>query len=100
MGDKARFSLTESRQGHEKRRQQMGDIRVGTPDTKPDAPSHVDGVAQGNNPGGIEGDPGLEYTGETGAGRPTARAYARKSTGINPESRNPIDPNSPNLPPA
>jgi hypothetical protein len=68
----------------------MGDIRVGKPDTQPDAPSHVNGVNQGNDPGGIEGDPGLEYTGETGAGRP----------GINPESRNPIDPNSPNLPPA
>jgi len=27
------------------------------------------------------------------------KSTARKSTGINPEKRNPIDPNSPNLPP-
>jgi hypothetical protein len=78
----------------------MGDIRVGTPDTKPDAPAHTPGVSQGNEPGGIEGDPGLYETGETGAGRPTAKSTARKSTGINPEARNPIDPNSPSLPPA
>jgi hypothetical protein len=78
----------------------MADIRVGKPDTKPDAPAHTPGVSQGNEPGGIEGDPGFYETGETGAGRPTAKSTARKSTGINPEARNPIDPNSPSLPPA
>ena len=78
----------------------MADIRLGKPDTKPDAPAHTPGVSQGNEPGGIEGDPGLYETGETGAGRPTAKSTARKSTGINPEARNPIDPNSPSLPPA
>jgi hypothetical protein len=78
----------------------MGDIRVGKPDTKPDISAHTPGVSQGNEPGGIEGDPGLYETGETGAGRPTAKSTARKSTGINPEARNPIDPNSPSLPPA
>jgi hypothetical protein len=78
----------------------MADIRVGKPDTKPDASAHTPGVSQGNEPGGIEGDPGLYETGETGAGRPTAKSTARKSTGINPEARNPIDPNSPSLPPA
>ncbi|MDQ3921979.1 MAG: hypothetical protein M3248_06495 [Actinomycetota bacterium] len=78
----------------------MADIRVGKPDTKPDAPAHTKGINSGNEPGGIEAEPGIEYTGETGAGRPQTRSYARKSTGINPEKRNPIDPNSPNLPPA
>ena len=78
----------------------MGDIRVGKPDTKPDAPAHTPGVSQGNEPGGIKGDPGLYETGEAGVGRPTAKSTARKSTGINPEARNPIDPNSPSLPPA
>jgi hypothetical protein len=78
----------------------MADIRVGKPDTTPDAPAHTPGVSQGNEGGGIENDPGLYETGETGAGRPTAKSTARKSTGINPEARNPIDPNSPNLPPA
>jgi len=37
----------------------MGNIRVGKPDTKPDAPAHTPGIPQGNEPGGIEGDPGL-----------------------------------------
>jgi hypothetical protein len=78
----------------------MADIRVGKPDTQPDVSAHTPGVSQGNEPGGIEGDPGLYETGETGAGRPTAKSTARKSTGINPEARNPIDPNSPSLPPA
>ena len=77
----------------------MGNIRVGKPDTKPDAPAHTPGVAQGNAPGGTAADPGLIETGEAGAGRPSVRSTARKSTGINAKSRNPIDPNSPNLPP-
>jgi len=77
----------------------MENIRVGKPDTKPDAPAHTPGVSQGNEPGGIEEDPGLYLAGEYGAGRPGAKSTARKSTGINAEKRNPIDPNSPNLPP-
>jgi hypothetical protein len=77
----------------------MGDIRVGKPDTTHDAPAHTPGVNQGNEPGGIDADPGLEETGVVGAGRPSMTSTARKSTGINPEKRNPIDPNSPNLPP-
>ena len=78
----------------------MGDIRVGKPDTTPDAPAHTPGVNQGNEPGGTDADPGLEYTGEAGAERSTARSYARKSTSINAEKRNPIDPSMPNLPPS
>ena len=77
----------------------MGDIKVGKPDTTHDSSAHTPGVAQGNAPGGTAADPGLIQTGETGAGRPTMKSTARKSTGINPEKRNPIDPNSPNLPP-
>ena len=77
----------------------MANIRVGKPDTTPDAPAHTPGVYQGNEPGGTAADPGLHETGEIGAGRPSMKSTARKSTGINPEKRNPIDPNSPNLPP-
>jgi hypothetical protein len=77
----------------------MADIRVGKPDTTQDISAHTPGVGQGNSPGGAAADPGLEETGETGAGRPSMRSWARKSTGINPEKRNPIDPSSPNLPP-
>jgi hypothetical protein len=78
----------------------MGNIRVGKPDTRPDLSAHTAGVREGNEPGGIEKDPGFYPAGEYGAGRPGAKAKARKSTGINPEKRNPIDPNSPTLPPA
>jgi hypothetical protein len=78
----------------------MADIRVGKPDTKVDAPSHTRGVNQGNAPGGIEQDPGIEYTGERGQGKPTARSTARMSTSISAEARNPIDPSMPNMPPA
>ena len=74
-------------------------IRVGKPDTTHDAPAHTPGIKQGNEPGGTDADPGLVETGEIGAGRPSMTSTARKSTGINPEKRNPIDPNSPNLPP-
>ena len=79
---------------------QMGNdnLRTGKPDVKPDTPSHTPGVNYGNEPGGIEGDPGIHYTGEQEAGRPQAKATMRLSTGINPEQRNPIDPNSPVLP--
>jgi hypothetical protein len=76
-----------------------GGIRVGKPDTKPDVSAHIKGVRQGNKPGGIDKDPGLFTSGEAGANRPSATSTARKSTGINPKKRNPIDPNSPNLPP-
>jgi hypothetical protein len=61
----------------------MGDISVGKPDTKVDASAHTPGVNQGNEPGGTDADPGLEETGEIGAGRPSMRSWARKSTGIN-----------------
>ena len=64
----------------------MGNLRVGEADVEPDRPSHTPGVNYGNEPGGIEGDPGIYYTGENEAGRPQ-------------EQRNPIDPNSPTLPP-
>jgi hypothetical protein len=74
-------------------------IRVGKPDTTHDAPAHTPGIKQGNEPGGTDADPGLKETGEVGAGRPSMVSTARKSTGINPEHRNPVDPNSPNLPP-
>jgi hypothetical protein len=67
-------------------------LKVGTPDTTPDAPSHTPGVRQGNSPPVM--DPGFKKT-------PTGmRATARRSTGVSPESRNPITPDAPNLPPA
>ena len=67
-------------------------LRVGTPDTTPDAPSHVPGVQQGNSP--AKPDRGNTRVGAQ------IKADARRSTSINPEARNPITPNAPNLPPA
>ena len=87
------------RLGQQERRQQMASIRVGKPDTTPDALAHTPRVRQGNEIGSVDKDPGLQVEGEIGANRPSATSTARKSTGINPEHRNPIDPNSPNLPP-
>ena len=67
-------------------------LNVGTPDTTPDAPRHVPGTRQGNSPPGL--DPGFRKVGDR------LLATARRSTGINPQSRNPITPGAPNLPPA
>jgi hypothetical protein len=58
---------------------------------RPDAPSHIKGVPRGEERVQRKGpEPGRE----TGARR------ARDSTSINPESRDPIDPRMPYMPPA
>ena len=69
----------------------MNNLRVGAPEADPTKPSHVVGVREGNEPGGYERDPGHNVNG---------RATARHSTGINPQSREPIDPRMPALFPA
>jgi len=69
----------------------MADIRVGKPDTTQTSPAHIRGVAGGNDPGGYDAMPGH---------LPDGKATAERSTGINADKRNPIDPNSPNLSPA
>lgn len=66
----------------------MGHIKVGKPDTTPDAPAHVKGVHQGNSkPRRRKGH------NENGT------VSARRSTGINAKKREPILPIMPNLPP-
>ena len=69
----------------------------GKAETSPTPPSHTAGVKQGNARGNLKKEKGLvpPPDGEEGA-----RARARRSTGINPEARDPIDPRMPNLPPA
>lgn len=69
----------------------MANIKTGKPDTKQDAPAHTPGVKGGNEPGGYESMAGH---------LPDGKSTAERSTSINPRSRNPIDPNSPNLSPA
>jgi hypothetical protein len=67
----------------------MAKIRVGKPDVKPDAPTHVKGVHQGNS-GPFDSQQGHH---------PDGTADARRSTGINPKTHDPILPIMPNLPP-
>lgn len=80
--------------GKKKPARTVANVRVGAAQTTPTAPSHTRGVKSGNARGNFKKDPGLVGT-EDGA-----RATARRSTGINPKARNPIDPRMPNLPPA
>jgi hypothetical protein len=68
----------------------MATIRVGKPDVKPDTPSHVKGVKEGNAPGNYEKSPGH---------LPDGRSTAARSTGISPRKHEPIDPRMPNLSP-
>jgi hypothetical protein len=68
----------------------MGKIRVGTPDVKHDATTHVAGIHQGN-----EGP----YERQVGH-YPDGTADARRSTGIRPKIHNAILKIMPNIPPA
>ncbi|GHJ42556.1 hypothetical protein [Streptomyces sp. TS71-3] len=68
----------------------MTDIRVGEPDVAVDVPAHTPGVRQGNHAGLFKHQPGHRRN----------RSTARRSTGINARSRNPILPGMPNLSPA
>ncbi len=77
----------------------IANIRVGKPDTKPSKSAHTWGVRQGNRPHTLIGESGARSAGRRGAGRPTGKASANRSTGINPERRQPLDPTMPNLPP-
>jgi hypothetical protein len=56
----------------------------------PDLPAHTPGVKQGNAKGNYEKQAGHN---------PDGTSTARRSTGINPQARDPIDPSMPNLPP-
>ena len=68
-----------------------GPIRVGKPDVDLEAPGHVRGTRAGNDTGHYEKMEGH---------LPDGRSTARRSTGINADAREPIDPRMPNLSPA
>jgi hypothetical protein len=68
----------------------MATIRVGKPDTTPDAPSHTEGINEGNSKGNYYKQPGHN---------PDSTSTAARSTGINAARRDPIDPRMPNLSP-
>jgi hypothetical protein len=65
-------------------------LSVGSPDTSPDAPAHTPGNKQGNSKGNYE-----KMEGHLSDGKSTSK----RSTGVNPEAMNPIDPSMPNLSP-
>ena len=70
-------------------------------DTSEDSPSHHSGVRKGEEVTDMDGkEPGRHDKEQSGADRPAGGSTARDSTKINPDKENPIDPNSPNLPPA
>ncbi len=71
-------------------------------DTTPDAPAHTPGTAKGEEKSSTEGKEAgrHEHDDEAQEGRPAGGTTARNSTSINPEEMDPIDPNSPNMPPA
>jgi hypothetical protein len=73
----------------------VDNLRVGKADIDPAAPAHLPGVHQGNKVGNLKRNAGLHPTGPL-----TATGSARRSTGINPQAREPIDPRMPRLSPA
>ena len=72
----------------------IANVVVGEGDIEPSAPSHVSGVREGNQPRTFRRTAGFRRLGGS------LRGTARRSTGINPEHRNPIDPRMPNLSPS
>jgi hypothetical protein len=65
-------------------------VKTGKPDVNPDAPSHVQGIGEGNAPGNYEKQDGH---------LPDGRSTAARSTGINPDAHDTIDPSMPKLSP-
>jgi hypothetical protein len=62
-------------------------------------PTHTPGVRRGEEIKQDEGpEPGREDTGTTGADRPAGKSTGRDSSTVRPSE--PIDPDSPDMPPA
>ena len=72
----------------------MADIKVGKPDTKPDAPAHTPGVHEGNESGGIENShPGFYPTGERGPSQ--RQIHGQTLNGNQPRGQRPDRPEQP-----
>jgi len=70
-------------------------------DTSRAAPTHHSGARKGEEIIDGEGkETGRHDKEQTGQSRPAGGSTARDSTSINADDRNPIDPNSPNMPPS
>jgi hypothetical protein len=64
---------------------------LGRKEVTPDLPSHVRGINQGNAKGNYD---------KMAGHKPDGTSTAARSTGVNPELEEPIDPSMPNLSPA
>jgi len=63
-------------------------------------PAHQPGSRKGEEMKQGEGKESGRHEGsETGTGRPVGHSTARDATSINPDAENPIDPQSPKMPP-
>ncbi|HWV37285.1 MAG TPA: hypothetical protein VN033_02295 [Vulgatibacter sp.] len=69
------------------------DIETGRAQARVVWPAHVPGVAQGGSRGKLAKSVGLYVEGDK------VKGTARRSTGIRPHDRDPIDPRSPNFSP-
>jgi hypothetical protein len=65
-------------------------VKFGKAGPKPDVTAHTPGIKQGNSTG--------NYFKQSGH-MPNGRSTARRSTGINADAMEPIDPSMPNLSP-
>ncbi len=70
-----------------------------TEDKQGTGPAHQPGTRKGEELQS-HGEAGRIDTGESGADRPSGTSTGRMSTSINADKENPIDPASPNMPPA
>jgi hypothetical protein len=68
----------------------MNEIRTGDPDIDTKSLGHTPGISDGHKPGA--------YASQDGH-LPDGRSTAARSTGVNPEGMEPIDPSMPNLSP-
>jgi hypothetical protein len=69
----------------------MAKIETGRPFTGMDKPTHVKGIREGNSAGNYDKELGHN---------PDGTSTAWRSTGVHPQSQEPIDPSMPNLSPA
>lgn len=68
-------------------------------DSKSKSPAHDWGTGKGEDKSTTEGkEAGREDAGTTHADRPAGTSTQRDSTSINPDDREPRDPDSPNFP--
>jgi hypothetical protein len=67
------------------------DLILGKKEVTPDLPAHTPGINQGNAKGNY---------GKMGGHKPDGTSTAARSTGVNADGAEPIDPSMPNLSPA